>query len=217
MPKDTTRIELLQGTLDLLILRTLVFGAAHGHAIAKLIRRRRKTCSRWKPVRSTRRSTGWRPRDGSPPRGRSRTRESGRSYYRAHPVGPEAARRRAVEMGTVVDRHGAGVAARRVGTVMLRQFGARLRSLWNRDRQESELDEEIQFHLSEEADERAAAGLTVGSGATRGEEGLRQRHADPRGDAGGLGLGVRRAADPGRSLCPAGPCGVTPASRRWRY
>jgi PadR family transcriptional regulator, regulatory protein PadR len=31
------RIELLQGTLDLLILRTLILGAAHGHAIAKAI------------------------------------------------------------------------------------------------------------------------------------------------------------------------------------
>jgi transcriptional regulator len=31
------RIDLLQGTLDLLILRTLVFGPAHGHAIAKAI------------------------------------------------------------------------------------------------------------------------------------------------------------------------------------
>jgi transcriptional regulator len=31
------RIELLQGTLDLLILRTLVVGPAHGHAIAKAI------------------------------------------------------------------------------------------------------------------------------------------------------------------------------------
>jgi len=33
------RIELLQGTLDLLILRTLQFGPAHGHAIGKHIRR----------------------------------------------------------------------------------------------------------------------------------------------------------------------------------
>lgn len=33
------RIELLQGTLDLLILRTLQWGPAHGHAIAKAIER----------------------------------------------------------------------------------------------------------------------------------------------------------------------------------
>ena len=33
------RVELLQGTLDLLILRTLLFGPAHGHAIAKHIQR----------------------------------------------------------------------------------------------------------------------------------------------------------------------------------
>jgi transcriptional regulator len=31
------RIELLQGTLDLLILRTLLLGPMHGHAIAKAI------------------------------------------------------------------------------------------------------------------------------------------------------------------------------------
>ena len=35
--KDRDRIELLQGTLDLLILRTLRLGPAHGHAIAKAI------------------------------------------------------------------------------------------------------------------------------------------------------------------------------------
>src|SRR5882757_743672 len=34
-----SRMELLQGTLDLLILRTLLFGEAHGHAIAKHIQR----------------------------------------------------------------------------------------------------------------------------------------------------------------------------------
>src|ERR1035438_6573231 len=33
------RLELLQGTLDLLILRTLVAGPSHGHAIAKHIQR----------------------------------------------------------------------------------------------------------------------------------------------------------------------------------
>src|SRR5882762_2346900 len=32
-----SRVELLQGTLDLLILRTLLLGPTHGHAIAKAI------------------------------------------------------------------------------------------------------------------------------------------------------------------------------------
>ena len=32
-------IDMLQGTLDLLILRTLLFGSIHGHAIAKSIER----------------------------------------------------------------------------------------------------------------------------------------------------------------------------------
>src|SRR2546426_11597063 len=34
-----SRVELLQGTLDLLILRTLIAGPTHGHAIAKHIQR----------------------------------------------------------------------------------------------------------------------------------------------------------------------------------
>jgi putative ABC transport system permease protein len=42
---------------------------------------------------------------------------------------------------------------------MLQRFRARLRSLWNWNRQASDLDEEIRFHLTEEADEQVAAGL----------------------------------------------------------
>ena len=38
-PKSQPRVELLQGTLDLLILRTLLSGPTHGHAIAKHIQR----------------------------------------------------------------------------------------------------------------------------------------------------------------------------------
>ena len=34
------KIDLLRGTLDLLILRTLLVGPAHGHQIAKHIQRR---------------------------------------------------------------------------------------------------------------------------------------------------------------------------------
>ena len=37
-PSDRSRVDLLQGTLDLLILRTLLFGPAHGHAIARHIK-----------------------------------------------------------------------------------------------------------------------------------------------------------------------------------
>ena len=40
MPKESSdRVDLLQGTLDMLILRTLLFGHAHGHQIAKHIQR----------------------------------------------------------------------------------------------------------------------------------------------------------------------------------
>src|SRR4026209_1845102 len=42
---------------------------------------------------------------------------------------------------------------------MLRQLYLRLRALWSWRRRESELDEEIAFHLAEEANQRADAGL----------------------------------------------------------
>jgi len=38
------RLELLQGTLDLLILRTLIFGAQHGQGIARAIQRQAACC-----------------------------------------------------------------------------------------------------------------------------------------------------------------------------
>jgi len=40
MPRtpDDARLELLQGTLDMLIMRTLQWGAQHGHGIGQMIR-----------------------------------------------------------------------------------------------------------------------------------------------------------------------------------
>ncbi len=37
-PEDARRLELLQGTLDMLILRTLQWGPQHGHGIGQAIR-----------------------------------------------------------------------------------------------------------------------------------------------------------------------------------
>jgi transcriptional regulator len=37
-PPDERRLELLQGTLDMLILRTLQWGSQHGHGIGQTIR-----------------------------------------------------------------------------------------------------------------------------------------------------------------------------------
>src|ERR1700691_5303006 len=36
---DSDKVQLLQGTLDLLVLQTLVFGPSHGHGIATAIQR----------------------------------------------------------------------------------------------------------------------------------------------------------------------------------
>lgn len=36
---NPSRVDLMQGSLDLLILRTLLFGPSHGHSIAKHIQR----------------------------------------------------------------------------------------------------------------------------------------------------------------------------------
>ena len=38
MARSEQRLDLMQGTLDLLILRTLLFGPSHGHAVAKRVR-----------------------------------------------------------------------------------------------------------------------------------------------------------------------------------
>jgi hypothetical protein len=67
----TERLELLQGTLDLLILRTLILGSQHGQGIARAIQQRRmKSC--WSSTeRFIQRCNGWRSAAGFPRNGES--------------------------------------------------------------------------------------------------------------------------------------------------
>lgn len=53
-PKYQNRIELLQGTLDMLILKALQRQPMHGYAIAQTIRNRSAKCSPSRPVLCTR-------------------------------------------------------------------------------------------------------------------------------------------------------------------
>jgi hypothetical protein len=56
--------DLVQGTLDLLILKTVSLEPKHGWAIAKRIQQDRGKRSRFSKVRCTRRYTGWSSRAG---------------------------------------------------------------------------------------------------------------------------------------------------------
>jgi hypothetical protein len=63
------RIELLQGTLDLLVLETLKWGAQHGYGISQQILSGRASGFRWRRAHCIRRCTGWSGRDGLPANG----------------------------------------------------------------------------------------------------------------------------------------------------
>jgi hypothetical protein len=63
------RLELLQGTLDLLILPTLIFGSQHGHGIARAIQQTSEEELLVDTVRCIPRSSGWRNAAGSLPTG----------------------------------------------------------------------------------------------------------------------------------------------------
>ena len=75
-------IELLQGTLDLLVLQTLTWGPQHGYGITAAIKAGSSTPCRSTRDRSTPPSTGWSgtapwPRNGRPPRTSSASRSTG--------------------------------------------------------------------------------------------------------------------------------------------
>ena len=58
------RIELFQGTLDMLILRTLQWGPSHGYGIVQTLRATSGEALQVEPARFIRRFTGWSVRAG---------------------------------------------------------------------------------------------------------------------------------------------------------
>jgi PadR family transcriptional regulator PadR len=57
--RDDQRLEFLQGTLDMLILRTLQWGPHHGHGIGQAIRSQSDDLLRVETVRFIPAFTGW--------------------------------------------------------------------------------------------------------------------------------------------------------------
>ena len=65
----TEKTDLLQGTLDMLILKIVAFGPVHGYGIAQRIRQISKLSSRSSRARSIPRCIAWKNAAGSPPTG----------------------------------------------------------------------------------------------------------------------------------------------------
>lgn len=86
--ESNNRLELMQGTLDMLILRTLVLGPAHGHEIAKHIQRTTDDVLQVEhgslyPALHRLERKGWVTARWDTPRGRKREFK----YYRLTPAG----------------------------------------------------------------------------------------------------------------------------------
>ena len=90
---DQDRIELLQGTLDMLVLQTLVWGPLHGYAISHSIRDVRATSFKLKPDRSTRRSIAWKSRVGVTSQWKQTESKQRAKYYRLTAAGKSSCSR----------------------------------------------------------------------------------------------------------------------------
>ena len=204
MAKDASRIELLQGTLDLLILRTLIFGPSHGHAIAQRIRAvsddvlRVETGSLYPGAAST--------RGAGPDRGVVGAVGQGQAgeVLRAHAERPQAADAPVSRSGSSSRRRSARCSPRSRRRAWHRRLIDRLRTWWpwrgsrRRARRGDRLPPRRGSRRA--ARRRARRRRRPRRGAPR----LRQRRHRPRRHARGVGLGAGRAAHPGRPLRRAG-------------
>ena len=156
MPRPPDRLELLQGTLDMLILRTLLFGPAHGHQIAKHIEQTTDDLLRVEhgslyPALHRLVRNGWIVAQWERPKDRNREFK----FYRLTPAGRRQLARRGVPLGEVGAGDLAGDATR----------GGHM-SFWSRrSSRDDELDREIRDHLELEAEELQAHGVDAESAA----------------------------------------------------
>ena len=215
-----SRLDLLQGTLDLLILRTLALGPMHGWAISQRIQQISDDVLRVNqgslyPALHRLEDAGWIDAEW----GRAREQPPG-EVLPAHEAGRAAAERRAAPVGA----HGRSPCARarresvrRSSTLVRRppnvtwtRLIRRLRALRAGQALDGQLDVELQFHLDLEAERLVRAGhvpparrAPPRSRAFGGVERVSEECRDARGPARGLdalcGTSARRHARSGAS------------------